>query len=70
MANTPKEVIRQSFHYEIIDDGEIWLEMLNNRNLLSHTYNEELFHKATNAVVNSYFNEISKLIEFLNNANN
>lgn len=69
VAKTPKEVIRQAFHYEFINDGELWIEMLNNRNMLSHTYNEELFHKATDAIVNHYFKEISELIHFFENAN-
>ena len=49
----PREVIKQGFHYELIDDGEIWLEMLNNRNLLVHTYDET---KADELCLNSNSN--------------
>lgn len=34
----PRDVIKQAFAYGIIDDGEIWMEMHNQRNLLIHTY--------------------------------
>ena len=41
---TPREVIRKSFevNYIVEDDCEIFLDALKKRNLLSHTYNEEL----------------------------
>ncbi|NRA73463.1 MAG: nucleotidyltransferase substrate binding protein [Rickettsiales bacterium] len=41
-ANTPREVLRQSYTAKIIDDEEIWLKMTTDRNLTSHTYKEHL----------------------------
>ncbi|WP_053405523.1 nucleotidyltransferase substrate binding protein [Persicobacter sp. CCB-QB2] len=60
-AKFPKEVIRQAFRYEIIDDGELWLEMLSKRNLLAHTYNVVLFHEAIDEILNRYYNAILAL---------
>lgn len=51
----PREVIKESFQKEIIDDGEIWLEMLEKRNLLSHTYEEDEAKVAQELIVNNYF---------------
>lgn len=51
----PREVIKESFQKEIIDDGEIWLEMLEKRNLLSHTYEEDEAKIAQELIVNNYF---------------
>ncbi len=42
-VNSPKEVIRQSFQYRIIEDGEEWMEALAKRNLTTHTYDENTF---------------------------
>lgn len=41
---TPRDVIRTSFEvgYIVEDDCEIFLDALKKRNLLSHTYNEEI----------------------------
>lgn len=38
----PRDVLKQAFHYEILENGEILLEMLSKRNLLAHTYDERL----------------------------
>lgn len=40
---TPRAVIRQAFQSKLIDDCEIWLDMLTDRNLMSHTYDFEKF---------------------------
>jgi len=41
-ANTPREVLKQSYAARIIDQEKIWLEMMNDRTLTSHTYQEAL----------------------------
>lgn len=40
---TPRAVIRQAFQAKLIDDCETWLDMLVDRNLMSHTYDFEKF---------------------------
>jgi len=64
-AAFPREVIKQSFHYELIGNGEIWMDMLERRNMLAYTYNKDNFHQAVDLIVNNYFKEIKKLYEFL-----
>jgi nucleotidyltransferase substrate binding protein (TIGR01987 family) len=60
----PREVIKQSFHYEIIKDGEIWLEMLNKRNLLAHTYDEHLALEAYRLISKDYYFQIQSLLSW------
>ena len=38
--NSPKEVIKQAFAFGMIEDSKVWLELLNDRNLTSHVYDE------------------------------
>ncbi len=38
----PKDVLRESFKGHLIDHENQWLEMLKDRNLTSHTYDEKL----------------------------
>ncbi len=64
LERSPRDVIKKSFQLEIINDGEKWLEMLENRNLMAHTYNENTFVKIVNMIKEEYFMEIEKLIEF------
>lgn len=40
VANGPREVIREAFAAEIIIDGELWLNALDDRNATTHTYDE------------------------------
>jgi nucleotidyltransferase substrate binding protein (TIGR01987 family) len=37
-----KDVLKEAYSARLIDNEEIWLSMLNDRNLTSHTYKEEL----------------------------
>lgn len=39
-SNFPRDVIKDAFQTEIIQDGISWLRMLDKRKELSHTYNE------------------------------
>lgn len=42
ILNYPKEVIQEAYHMHLIDHEEIWVNMLKDRNLTSHTYDEKL----------------------------
>ena len=66
-AKFPREVIKQSFHYEIIQDGEIWMDMLEKKNLMAHTYEETIFRDSVQKIANEYFKAISQLYNFLQN---
>lgn len=38
----PKEILQEAFKGELIHEEVLWLNMLKDRNLTSHTYDEEL----------------------------
>jgi nucleotidyltransferase substrate binding protein (TIGR01987 family) len=63
-AKFPREVIKKGFQYEILLNGEVWMEMLEKRNLMAHTYNEEIFGMAVNHVVHFFYPEIKQLYIF------
>jgi len=48
-APFPRDAIKQGFHYGVLQDGETWMEMLANRNLIAHTYelerSDEIFRR-------------------------
>lgn len=59
----PREVIKTAFHYELIQDGELWMDMLEQRNLMAHTYDVQRFEKAIDKITNYY----AKAIEACHN---
>jgi len=69
-AKFPREVIKQSFHYEIIKEGETWMDMLEKRNLFAHIYDEKNAEIASELIIDHYFNEIKQLLLFFLNEKN
>lgn len=61
----PKKVIKEAFAAEIIENGELWIDMLKDRNSTSHEYNEEESNKIIGRINTSYFEEIKRFYEDL-----
>ena len=65
----PREVIKEAFSSNLIDNEEIWLQMLQDRNLTSHTYDEALADivfshiKLYVPIIKEAFNLVSKTIK-------
>ena len=51
-----KDAIRQAFNNGIIDEGEIWLQMVDARNQTAHTYDEETAKTICAKIVTDYYN--------------
>ena len=62
----PREVIKTAYQNDLIDNGDIWMEMLEQRNLMTHTYDEEIFNKVLDKIINEYYIEVNKLFNKLN----
>jgi nucleotidyltransferase substrate-binding family protein len=62
-TGSPRENIQAAFKQGIIDDGEIWIEIMLSRNELSHLYNEETSRKIYENIKNKYIKEFEKLEE-------
>jgi nucleotidyltransferase substrate binding protein (TIGR01987 family) len=39
-VSLPREVIKQAFHHQLVKDGQVWIDMLEDRNLMAHVYQE------------------------------
>ena len=46
--------VREAFKRGLLADGELWLDMIDKRNLTSHTYNAELAQDMVNTIVHRY----------------
>lgn len=54
-----------SFQYELIIDGEMWMDMLEKRNILALTYDEARFEFAVNKIHNDYYKAIKQVHDLL-----
>lgn len=39
-VSLPRDVIKQAFHHQLIQNGQVWIDMLEDRNLMAHVYQE------------------------------
>jgi nucleotidyltransferase substrate binding protein (TIGR01987 family) len=62
---TPRQVLKDAFAARILQDGQLWIDMLDHRNLLSHTYDLVKFEEAVNAMHKRYLLAFDQLHEFL-----
>ena len=60
---TPRYVIQQAFAAKLIDDAEVWIDMLVDRNLMSHTYDFARFEEVLGSVRNRYLAVLGDLYE-------
>jgi nucleotidyltransferase substrate binding protein (TIGR01987 family) len=58
---TPRQVIKDAFAAKVIGDGQVWIDMLDHRNLLSHTYDFSVFEKAVDAIAQRYLPAMEEL---------
>jgi nucleotidyltransferase substrate binding protein (TIGR01987 family) len=64
---TPSSVIKQAFAAKIIRDGQLWIDMLRCRNLMSHTYDEAVFDQAIHEMAKRFLPGLDELHGFLKN---
>ena len=57
---SPRYVIRDAFQYKYIDNPELWMKMVDDRNLMSHTYNFSTIELVLNEVRAKYYDELDK----------
>lgn len=61
-ATTPKSTIREAFRYKAIENIDIWIKMLDDRNQTSHMYNLSTAEVIYENIVREYFEELKKII--------
>ncbi len=50
-----KEATREAFKLDLIDDGEVWMAMIKDRNQTSHTYNTEPTKAIVENIIQHFF---------------
>lgn len=62
---TPRNVIKEAFAAKLLEDAQVWIDMMLHRNLLSHTYDIEVFEAVLRTVMEKYFPSFARLHDFL-----
>ena len=62
---SPKQILRQAFQSGLIEDGELWLQALEDRNLTTHTYDEQKSKEIEGIIRTQYFTLLEKLTDTL-----
>lgn len=62
---TPRQVVKEAFAAKLIEDGQVWIDMLNHRNLLSHTYDFSVFEEAVKDIAKRYLPVMESLHAYL-----
>lgn len=60
----PKPVLKQAYQGKYINDIDIWLRMINDRNLMVHTYNFSDVNKIIAAIKDEYYQELKVLFDY------
>lgn len=62
---TPRYVIRAAYENGMIDDGQAWIDMLTDRNAMSHEYDLEAFEAVAEQVHRRYLELLEELLMLL-----
>lgn len=57
-----KDATREAFKLELIEDGEVWMNMIKSRNLTSHTYDEATADEIVKEIISSYAEAFEKML--------
>lgn len=56
-----RSTVREAFKRGLISDGEAWMDMIDKRNLSSHTYNESVANTLVSAIADRYYAAFTEL---------
>lgn len=60
-----KDTTREAFKRGLIEDGEVWMDMIRSRNMTSHTYNRKIAQTIAKTIREAYCAALRRLIEKL-----
>lgn len=62
---TPRRVIKEAFAAKIIEDGQTWIDMLEQRKLMSHTYDRKTFDSVMCNITQRYFAALEQVFTWI-----
>jgi len=68
-VKSPRSAIKKAFEIGLIEDGHTWMDLLLDRNLTAHTYDEEKATEVEELIHEKYFPVLTELYEILKKKN-
>ncbi len=65
--NNPRGCYKQAFKEGLIDDIDVWNDILLSRNSTAHIYDEKDYEEVKNKIINQYIDAIEKLLNNISN---
>ena len=62
---SPRNAIKKAFETSLVQDGHSWMQMLENRDLTVHTYDEETADQMVAAIRETYYPLLKELYQTL-----
>lgn len=59
----PGSTIRNAFQYGLIGEGQDYMDLLKDRNLIAHTYKENVATEIYDKIVNKHINTLEKFVK-------
>src|SRR3989338_3150652 len=56
-----KDATKKAFQLDLIKNGDVWMDMIQNRNETSHTYNDEVSKRMAQNITKRYWPEFLEL---------
>ena len=67
---TARQVLKDAATAKIVADAQVWIDMLDHRNLLAHTYDSSVFEEAVEAIASRYLPSMIRLETFFSDKEN
>lgn len=61
VVRSPRQTIQLAFQTELIADGHVWIDALEKRNLMAHTYDENTTKEAERLIRVNYYSMLKAL---------
>ncbi|OPJ65308.1 nucleotidyltransferase substrate binding protein [Clostridium chromiireducens] len=66
-VKSPRQTIQTAFQTQLVTDGHTWIDALEKRNLMAHTYDEGVAKEAEQLIKQKYYGIIKELLNKLEN---
>lgn len=61
----PRSIYKKAYVNNLISDDKVWINLLEDRNLTSHIYNEDVANEVANRIIELYVDAIGELVRNL-----
>lgn len=61
----PRSIYKKAYVNNLISDDKVWINLLEDRNLTSHIYNEDIANEVANRIIELYVDAIGELVRNL-----